>query len=139
MPLLVYAKRRTGRELGSATVVADSTQTLLCTYLSAILLAGLALNAWLGWAWADPVAGLVIAAVAVAVREGVEAWRGEQCCDCAIPAASGPDTEADGCGCGPGCTDASCTGKGGSRRDHRAALVVLPAFGGSRLTAGLCR
>lgn len=83
MPLLVFAKRRTGRELGSATVVADSTQTLLCTYLSAILLVGLGLNAWLGWAWADPIAGLVIAAVAV--REGVKAWRGEQCEDCAIP------------------------------------------------------
>lgn len=80
MPLLVWAKRRTGRELGSATVVADSVQTLLCTYLSAILLIGLVLNATLGWSWADPVAALVIAAVAV--REGVEAWKGEQCEDC---------------------------------------------------------
>jgi divalent metal cation (Fe/Co/Zn/Cd) transporter len=77
MPLLVWAKRRTGRELGSATVTADSTQTLLCTYLSAILLAGLVVNATLGWAWADPIAALVIAAVAV--REGVQAWRGEAC------------------------------------------------------------
>jgi divalent metal cation (Fe/Co/Zn/Cd) transporter len=81
MPLLVWAKRRTGRELGSATVVADSTQTLLCTYLSAILLVGLGLNALLGWSWADPIAALVIAVVAL--REGVEAWRGEQCDDCA--------------------------------------------------------
>jgi divalent metal cation (Fe/Co/Zn/Cd) transporter len=64
-------------------VVADSTQTLLCTYLSAVLLVGLVLNAWLGWSWADPLAGLVIAAVAV--REGVEAWRGEQCDDCGGP------------------------------------------------------
>lgn len=80
MPLLVWAKRRTGRELNSKTVVADSTQTLLCTYLSGILLVGLVLNAWLGWSWADPAAALVIAAVAV--REGVEAWRGEQCDDC---------------------------------------------------------
>lgn len=79
MPALVWAKRRVGRELGSATVVADSTQTLLCTYLSAVLLVGLLLNATLGWAWADPVAALVIAAVAV--REGREAWRGEECCD----------------------------------------------------------
>ncbi|MEV6595607.1 cation transporter [Actinoplanes sp. NPDC051346] len=85
MPLLVWAKRRTGRELGSATVVADSTQTLLCTYLSVIVLVGLLLNATLGWWWADPVAALVIAAVAV--REGVEAWRGEQCDDCALPTA----------------------------------------------------
>lgn len=78
MPLLVWAKRRVGRELGSATVVADSTQTLLCTYLSGILLAGLILNATLGWAWADPVAALAIAAVAV--REGRTAWQGKDCC-----------------------------------------------------------
>jgi len=81
MPVLVWAKRRTGRELRSATVVADSTQTMLCTYLSAVLLVGLVLNAILGWSWADPIAGLVIAAVAL--REGVEAWRGERCDDCA--------------------------------------------------------
>ena len=109
MPLLVWAKRRTGRELRSATVVADSTQTLLCTYLSAILLVGLVLNAWLGWSWADPLAGLIIAAVAV--REGVEAWRGEQCDDCTIP--TGQD--ADGGGCGPGCADACCTGEDENR------------------------
>lgn len=78
MPFLSWAQRRTGRALGSNAVVADSTQTLLCTYLSAVLLVGLVLNATLGWSWADPVAGLVIAAVAV--REGVEAWRGEGCC-----------------------------------------------------------
>lgn len=111
MPLLVWAKRRTGRELGSATVVADSMQTMLCTYLSAIVLVGLLLNATLGWWWADPVAALVIAAVAV--REGAEAWRGEQCDDCAPPtaasAADGGASEADGCGCGPGCTDDCCT------------------------------
>ncbi|WP_100445111.1 cation transporter [Glycomyces xiaoerkulensis] len=95
MPALVWAKRRTGRELGSATVVADSTQTLLCTYLSAVLLAGLVLNATLGWSWADPIAALVIAAVAF--REGVEAWRGEHCDDCAIPADH--VAEADDC-CG---------------------------------------
>ena len=77
MPFLSWAQRRTGRALGSHAVVADSTQTLLCTYLSAVLLVGLVLNAALGWGWADPVAGLVIAAVAV--REGLEAWRGEQC------------------------------------------------------------
>src|SRR3954452_7452100 len=78
MPLLSWAQRRTGRALGSNAVVADSTQTLLCTYLSAVLLVGLLLNATLGWSWADPVAGLVIAAVAA--REGVQAWRGEGCC-----------------------------------------------------------
>jgi divalent metal cation (Fe/Co/Zn/Cd) transporter len=84
MPLLVWAKRRTGRELGSATVVA-SMQTLLCTYLSAVLLVGLLLNATLGWSWADPIAALGIAAVAI--REGIEAWKGETC-GC-TPAANG--------------------------------------------------
>lgn len=94
MPVLVWAKRRTGRELGSATVQADAMQTMLCTYLSAILLVGLVLNATVGWSWADPVAALVIAGVAV--REGVQAWRGEACDDCA-PAAAGPGCEEDCC------------------------------------------
>ena len=88
MPLLVRAKRRTGRELRSATVLADSTQTMLCAYLSAVLLAGLVLNALWGWSWADPIAALVIAAVAT--KEGVEAWRGEQCDDCC--GGGGPQT-----------------------------------------------
>ena len=78
MPVLSVAKRRVGRALGSVAVVADSTQTLLCTYLSAVLLAGLLLNSLFGWWWADPVAGLVIAAVAV--REGIAAWRGDDDC-----------------------------------------------------------
>lgn len=75
MPWLSWAQRRTGRALSSSTVVADSTQTLLCTYLSGVLLAGLVLNAAFGWSWADPVVSLVIAAVAV--REGRQAWRGD--------------------------------------------------------------
>lgn len=78
MPVLSWAQRRAGRELGSASAVADSKQTLLCTYLSAILLIGLVLNALLGWTWTDPVAALGIAAIAV--REGVNAWRGDPCC-----------------------------------------------------------
>ena len=78
MPFLSWFERRTGRELGSASAVADSKQTLLCTYLSAVLLIGLLLNSTLGWTWADPLAALVIAGVAA--KEGVEAWRGEQCC-----------------------------------------------------------
>jgi divalent metal cation (Fe/Co/Zn/Cd) transporter len=77
MPMLSYVGRRTGRELGSASVVADSKQTLLCAYLSAVLLVGLGLNSLFGWTWADPLAALVIAAVAV--REGREAWKGEAC------------------------------------------------------------
>jgi divalent metal cation (Fe/Co/Zn/Cd) transporter len=78
MPVLSLAQRRAGRELGSLSAVADSKQTLLCTYLSAVLLAGLVLNTVLGWSWADPVAALGIAAIAV--REGVNAWRGDPCC-----------------------------------------------------------
>ncbi|MFD2416609.1 cation transporter [Amycolatopsis pigmentata] len=78
MPLLSVAQRRAGRELGSASAVADSKQTLLCTYLSGILLIGLLLNALFGWSWADPAVALVIAVVAV--KEGREAWRGEHCC-----------------------------------------------------------
>jgi divalent metal cation (Fe/Co/Zn/Cd) transporter len=78
MPGLSYAQRRAGRELGSATAVADSKQTLLCTYLSGVLLVGLLLNSLFGWSWADPVVAIVIAAVAV--REGREAWKGDHCC-----------------------------------------------------------
>lgn len=78
MPVLSAAQRRAGRELGSASAVSDSKQTLLCTYLSAVLLAGLLLNSLFGWSWADPLAALVIAAIAV--REGIEAWRGDPCC-----------------------------------------------------------
>jgi divalent metal cation (Fe/Co/Zn/Cd) transporter len=79
MPALAMAKRDTGRRLGSVTVTADSQQTWLCTYLSVVLLAGLLLNATVGWWWADPVAGLIIAALAA--REGREAWEGDHCCD----------------------------------------------------------
>ena len=78
MPLLSRWQRRTGRELGSGAVVADGTQTLLCTYLSAVLLVGLLANAWLGWWWLDAVAALAIAGVAA--REGVQNWRGDPCC-----------------------------------------------------------
>ncbi len=78
MPVLSYAQRRAGRELGSASAVADSKQTLLCAYLSGVLLVGLVLNSLFGWSWADPLVALVIAAVAL--REGREAWRGEHCC-----------------------------------------------------------
>lgn len=78
MPPLSWAQRRAGRELGSLTAVADSRQTLLCTYLSAVLLVGLLLNSLFGWTWADPVAALAIAILAV--KEGISAWRGESCC-----------------------------------------------------------
>lgn len=107
MPFLSWAQRRTGRSLGSNAVVADSTQTLLCTYLSAVLLTGLVLNATLGWSWADPIAGLVIAAVAV--REGLEAWRGEGCA-CGPTLTDEPTLDAT---TGEGCVDGCCTDNAG--------------------------
>lgn len=107
MPFLSWAQRQTGRALGSNAVVADSTQTLLCTYLSAVLLAGLVLNSTLDWSWADPIAGLIIAAVAA--REGLEAWRLDDCC---TPAAlsllqADPDAAPAPEGCAEG--DACCS------------------------------
>ncbi len=78
MPVLSWAQRRAGRELGSLSAVADSKQALLCTYLSAVLLVGLLLNSTLGWSWADPVAALVIAVIAT--NEGINAWQGDTCC-----------------------------------------------------------
>lgn len=102
MPFLSAAQRKAGREIGSASAVADSQQTLLCTYLSAVLLLGLVLNATLGWHWADPIAGLVIAAMAV--KEGREAWLGRGCC--AAPTAAvlaSADGETGACGCRAGC------------------------------------
>ncbi|WBB82294.1 cation transporter [Micromonospora sp. WMMD882] len=126
MPVLSGAQRRAGRELGSRSAVADSKQTLLCTYLSAVLLIGLAVNSLFGWSWADPIAALVIAVVAV--KEGREAWRGDTCC--AVPPAAlinstptkvdepatagkpvtAGDVAPDACGCQPGCS--CCTPPG---------------------------
>ncbi|MEN0139952.1 MAG: cation transporter [Rhodococcus sp. (in: high G+C Gram-positive bacteria)] len=94
MPVLSWAQRRAGRELGSLSAVADSKQTLLCTYLSAVLLVGLLLNTLLGWSWADPIAALVIAAIAV--KEGINAWRGDACCPAPVTT-SGAD--GDTCDC----------------------------------------
>ena len=75
MPMLAWFEFRTGRELGSRSVQADAKQLLLCIYLSGTVLVGLLLNALVGWMWADSVAALVIAVLAI--REGVEAWRGD--------------------------------------------------------------
>ena len=95
MPFLSWFERRTGTELGSASAIADSKQTLICSYLSAALLVGLLLNTLFGWAWADSVAALVIAAFAV--REGLEAWRGDAC---AVPVwALTGEREVDACDC----------------------------------------
>lgn len=97
MPALSYGQRRTGRALGSRSAVADSKQTLLCTYLSAVLLIGLTLNALFGWSWADPGAALIIAVVAV--KEGRDAWKGDSCC--------APNSELQGADQGDGC-DGNC-------------------------------
>jgi divalent metal cation (Fe/Co/Zn/Cd) transporter len=75
MPTLAWLEFRTGRELRSRSVQADAKQLLLCIYLSAAVLLGLLLNSLLGWAWADSVAALVVAVLAL--REGIEAWRGD--------------------------------------------------------------
>lgn len=75
MPALAWFQFRTGRELGSKSVQADAKQLLLCLYLSGTVLIGLLLNSLFGWWWADSVAALVVAALAL--REGVEAWRGD--------------------------------------------------------------
>ena len=79
MPFLSWAERRTGRELGSASAVADSKQTLICAYLSAVLLVGLVLNSALGWWWADPLAGVGIAALALV--EARRTWAAESLAD----------------------------------------------------------
>jgi divalent metal cation (Fe/Co/Zn/Cd) transporter len=100
MPVLSLAQRRTGRELGSNSAVVDSKQTLLCTYLSAVVLVGLVLNSTLGWWWADPIAALALAGVAI--KEGREALRGEVCC---APIA---DAGRKQCGCAAGCVEACC-------------------------------
>jgi hypothetical protein len=103
MPFLSWAQRRAGSELGSRSAVADSKQTLLCTYLSGVLLVGLLLNSTLGWSWADPTAALVIAAVAL--KEGREAWKGDSCC-----APSFGNLDADGSVDTSGSTSDSDTG-----------------------------
>jgi divalent metal cation (Fe/Co/Zn/Cd) transporter len=79
MPLLSRAKRRVGRALSSAAMHADAKQTEFCTYLSAILLLGLLLNATFGLWWADSVAGLIM--VPIIAREGVQGLRAKTCCD----------------------------------------------------------
>ncbi|WP_120521590.1 cation transporter [Arthrobacter celericrescens] len=111
MPVLSWLQRRAGRELGSRTAVADSRQTLLCTYLSAVLLAGLVLNSTLGWWWADAGAALVIAAIAV--REGINAWKGDACC--AVPPTHVDDSET---------VDACCAECGGTAPESREAVPL---------------
>lgn len=96
MPLLGIAKQRVARTLNSQATHGEGTQNLLCAYLAAAVFVGLAGNALFGWWWLDPIAALVIAAIAL--REGLETWRGEGCC--AAPALT-PD--------GDSCNDECCT------------------------------
>ncbi|ROP45558.1 cation transporter [Pseudokineococcus lusitanus] len=135
MPFLSWFERRTGRELGSASAVVDSKQTLLCTYLSAVLLVGLLLNSTLGWTWADPIAALVIAAVAL--KEAREAWRGDACCaPTALTAHADDPAPVDGQvdpspGAQPGvqgagCEDGRCSVPTGSSRRGRPAPMSSP-------------
>ena len=106
MPVLSWLERGTGRQLGSASVVADSKQTLLCAWLSAVLLVGLVLNTTLGWSWADPIAALVIAVAAV--REGRDALRGDACC-APTTALLADDAALADSGCSSDCTGTCCT------------------------------
>jgi divalent metal cation (Fe/Co/Zn/Cd) transporter len=78
MPFLGIAKQRLAAQLGSSATHGEGAQNLLCAYLAGAVFLGLAGNALFGWWWLDPIAALVIAAVAV--REGLETWRGEGCC-----------------------------------------------------------
>jgi divalent metal cation (Fe/Co/Zn/Cd) transporter len=80
MPTLAWAKRRVAARLGSAALRADAAQTQLCTYLSAVVLLGLAANGLMGWWWMDPLAGLAVAALAL--KEGRDAWRSGDLCAC---------------------------------------------------------
>ena len=96
MPLLGLAKRRLGTRLGSAATAGEGSQNLLCAYLGAAVLIGLAGNALRGWWWLDPVAGLAVAGVAI--KEGIDAWRGKGC-DCATL----PVGDASGCDCDEDC------------------------------------
>jgi divalent metal cation (Fe/Co/Zn/Cd) transporter len=88
MPLLARAKGRVGTALGSSATVSEGQQNMICAYLSVALLVGLGANALFGWWWADPAAALVIGAVAL--REGVESWKGESCACCAPAVSSEP-------------------------------------------------
>ncbi len=99
MPLLARAKRRVGEQLGSSATVSESAQNLLCAYLSVALLIGLGTNAVFGWWWADPLAALAIAGVAL--REGRASWRGDAC-GCCAPSTVVPVADA--------CHDECCSG-----------------------------
>jgi divalent metal cation (Fe/Co/Zn/Cd) transporter len=93
MPVLGVAKQRLAQTLGSSATHGEGAQNLLCAYLAGAVFLGLAGNALLGWWWLDPIAALVIAGVAV--KEGIETWRGEGCC--AAPGLAASPTSHDDC------------------------------------------
>jgi divalent metal cation (Fe/Co/Zn/Cd) transporter len=101
MPLLARAKQRIGHQLGSSATVSEGAQNMLCAYLSVALLIGLGANALSGLWWADPLAALVIAGVAM--REGRQSWRGDAC-GCCAPTSPAPLVDA--------CRDGCCDGGG---------------------------
>jgi divalent metal cation (Fe/Co/Zn/Cd) transporter len=104
MPLLARAKRRVALGLASGALLAETQQTMICTYLSAILLGGLGLNAAAGWWWADPLAALGM--VPLIAYEGIEALRGRDACGCREMAAPG----RPGAGCDVDCGNGAHTG-----------------------------
>jgi divalent metal cation (Fe/Co/Zn/Cd) transporter len=99
MPLLGIAKQRVARQLGSQATHGEGTQNLLCAYLAAAVFLGLVGNALFGWWWLDPIAALVIAAVAT--KEGVETWRGDGCCAAPAVGRTAPSGEDDCCAAEP--------------------------------------
>ncbi len=95
MPLLGHAKQRLGERLRSGATAGEGAQNLLCAYMAAGVLLGLAANAAFGWWWLDPVIALVIAAIAV--REGREVWAGDGCACVAVPGLEADDCQDDCC------------------------------------------
>jgi divalent metal cation (Fe/Co/Zn/Cd) transporter len=95
MPLLGHAKQRIGERLGSGATAGEGTQNLLCAYMAAGVLVGLAANVALGWWWLDPVVALVIATIAV--REGRETWAGDGCACVAVPGLAADSCQDDCC------------------------------------------
>jgi divalent metal cation (Fe/Co/Zn/Cd) transporter len=106
MPALSIAKRRLGRRLGSGATRGEGAQNMLCAYLAAAVLLGLVANTLLGWWWVDSLAAFAVAGLAV--KEGVDAWRGDDCCEVpGLPLAARPAESA--------CSDACCAGEGAER------------------------
>ena len=143
MPLLGRAKQRIGERLGSGATAGEGAQNLLCAYMAAGVLVGLAANAALGWWWLDPVIALVIAAIAV--REGREAWAGEGCA-CARSPASRPTAARTAAADGPRPPARSCDGHAGHSHGVSAdadrgklaiALGLILGFMAVEVTVGI--